>query len=58
MKSIYKALIGATTLAMTLSAAAQQTWYPSKFGPGDEIGAANYLTPSLALEAARLVKTG
>ena len=58
MKTIHKALIGAATLALALSAAAQQTWYPSKFGPADEIGAANYLTPALALAAARLVKTG
>lgn len=58
MKTIHKALIGATTLLLALSATAQQTWYPSKFGPADEIGAANYLTPALALEAAKLVKTG
>lgn len=58
MKTIHKALIGATTLVLALSATAQQTWYPSKFGPTDEIGAANYLTPALAVEAAKLVKTG
>ena len=33
-------------------------WYPSKWGASDEIGAANYMTPALALAAARLVKTG
>jgi len=58
MKTFHKALIGATTLVLALSATAQQTWYPSKFGPTDEIGAANYLTPALALAAAKLVKTG
>jgi len=58
MKTLHKALIGATTLVLALSATAQQTWYPSKFGPTDEIGAANYLTPALALAAAKLVKTG
>jgi kynurenine formamidase len=58
MKHFRKALIGAVTVAWSLSAAAQQTWYPSKFGAADEIGAANYLTPALALAAAKLVKTG
>ncbi|WP_347337741.1 cyclase family protein [Variibacter gotjawalensis] len=33
-------------------------WLKSKWGPNDEIGAANYLTPELALKAAQLVKTG
>jgi kynurenine formamidase len=33
-------------------------WCKSKYGPADEIGAANLLTPQLALEAAKLVKTG
>lgn len=50
----------ATGALLTLSAAAQaQTpWYPSKWGPNDELGAANYLTPAVVLEAAKLVKTG
>jgi len=58
MKRIHKALIGAATLVLSLSATAQQSWFPSKFGPADELGAANYLTPAIALEAAKLVKTG
>lgn len=58
MKQVRKALIGAATLALSLAASAQQNWYPSKFGPNDELGAANYLTPALAADAARLVKTG
>ncbi len=58
MKSIHKSLIGAAVLALSLSATAQQNWFPSKFGPADEIGAANYLTPALAAAAAKLVKTG
>jgi kynurenine formamidase len=33
-------------------------WCKSKWGPTDEIGAANLLTPALAAEAAKLVKTG
>lgn len=31
---------------------------PSKWGPNDEIGAANYITPARVVEAAKLVKTG
>jgi kynurenine formamidase len=37
---------------------AQADWCKSKWGPNDEIGAANLLTPELAREAAKLVKTG
>ena len=35
-----------------------QDWTTSKWGPNDEIGAANYMTPDLVLKAATLVKTG
>ena len=50
--------VGAITLAMSFGAMAQATWYPSKWGPNDEIGAANYMTPALALQASKLVTTG
>jgi kynurenine formamidase len=44
---------------LVLPAVAQQPdWCKSKYGPADEIGAGNLLTPQLALEAAKLVKTG
>jgi kynurenine formamidase len=33
-------------------------WTRSKYGPDDEIGAANLLTPEVALAAVQLVKTG
>jgi len=33
-------------------------WAPSKYGPDDEIGAANLLTPEVTLAAVQLVKTG
>jgi kynurenine formamidase len=55
------ASIGAALLLAAAAAAQAQTqtpWYPSKWGPNDQLGAANYLTPSVALEAAKLVKTG
>ncbi len=35
-----------------------EDWYPSKYGEGDEIGAANLLTPERVVAAAGLVKTG
>ncbi|MBJ7404398.1 MAG: cyclase family protein [Bradyrhizobium sp.] len=35
-----------------------QDWTKSKWGPNDEIGAANYMTPELVMKAASLVKTG
>lgn len=41
-----------------IAGAQAQDWTKSKWGPDDEIGAANYLTPELALKAAQLVKTG
>jgi kynurenine formamidase len=35
-----------------------QDWTKSKWGPNDEIGAANYIKPELVVKAAQLVKTG
>lgn len=45
-------------LAAAAPAAAQDTWYPSKWGADDEIGAANYLSPERVLAASKLVTTG
>ena len=33
-------------------------WWPSPWGPQDERGANNRMTPAKVLEAARLIKTG
>ena len=57
------AIAFALACAVAQSAAAQQSpaqpeWCKSKWGPADEIGAANLLTPELALRAAKLVTTG
>jgi kynurenine formamidase len=41
-----------------IGAAGAQDWTKSKWGPGDEVGAANYMTPELVAKAAQLVKTG
>lgn len=35
-----------------------QDWVPSRFGPDDRIGAANYLSPEIVLQAAELIDTG
>jgi kynurenine formamidase len=49
----------AAAVAFCTGAAAQTAaWYPGKWGPTDEIGAANYMTPALTLQAARLIRTG
>ena len=53
-----RTLMAALALSAAGAATAQSSWYPSKWGPNDEIGAANYLTPALAAAAAKLVKTG
>jgi kynurenine formamidase len=50
------ALLGAVGTANAQEKA--QDWTKSKWGPEDEIGAANYMTPELVLKAASLVKTG
>jgi kynurenine formamidase len=45
-------------LLSAVGTANAQDWTKSKWGPEDEIGAANYMTPELVLKAASLVKTG
>src|SRR5258707_6910061 len=42
----------------TIGPANAQDWTKSKWGPDDEIGAANYMPPELVVKAASLVKTG
>ena len=44
--------------AATTMAAPAQDWTKSKWGPDDEIGAANYMKPELVMKAAQLIKTG
>jgi kynurenine formamidase len=45
-------------LLLALAASAEEDLRSKKWGPGDEIGAANYVTPERVVEAARLVRTG
>ncbi len=62
MQSIHQIRRAIALLAVGIfcagSALAQNDWCKSKWGPNDEIGAANLLTPQLAADAAKLVKTG
>lgn len=50
-------LIGSTGLTSAI-AEEEDAWYPSRYGAGDEIGAANLLSPEIVVEAAKLVRTG
>lgn len=49
------ALLAFTPLA---APALGQDWTKSKWGPNDEIGAANYMKPELVVKAAQLIKAG
>src|SRR6201995_3136078 len=57
MRVAYVLCCSVAMLSMIGTANAQD-WTKSKWGPNDEIGAANYMTPELVLKAAGLVKTG
>jgi Putative cyclase len=54
----------ATVATATTDQAQQQEtplgarWWPSRWGPEDEAGASNWITPEKILEAARLIRTG
>lgn len=53
----------AQQLVQAQPAAAQDTpigpkWWPSRWGPQDEAGASNWITPAKVLEAARLIRNG
>jgi hypothetical protein len=51
------------TALVTLAAGKEKTagddkWWPSEWGPDDQRGAANRMTPQKVLEATRLIHTG
>ncbi len=48
----------ALALASSAAIAQQGDWYPSRWGPDDQRGAANRLTPAKVLEAKSLIKQG
>lgn len=53
-------LVGGTLIFFALATPlhAQQNCYPSKFGPKDEIGNLNYVTPAKTLAASKLITKG
>ena len=55
MKSI-AALIA--TLLLSIAAFAAESWYPSRYGADDTLGALNNLSAAKVLEAVRLIKEG
>jgi len=59
-KHFFQHLLAGVTLStlFTGAALAHTDWCSSKWGAKDEIGAANLMTPQLAADAAKLVKTG
>jgi kynurenine formamidase len=48
----------AASFALAGNNPVDEKWWPSEFGPDDQIGAANYITPQKRLEAVKLVKQG
>lgn len=58
MKRIIGGVVATLGIALAASALADEKWFPSKWGPDDEIGAANYLSPDKVLAASKLVRTG
>ena len=52
------ALLAILALAPLATPVSAQDWTKSKWGPNDEVGAANYIKPELVVKAAQLVKTG
>lgn len=61
MRIPLKTLASLTGLVLTLPAVAQSEkvdWSPSAYGEGDQIGAANLLSPAITLQAMKLVRSG
>jgi kynurenine formamidase len=51
-------LLAVIAAAFSITAEAQQTCFPSKWGPSDQIGNLNHVTPEKTLAAAKLVTRG
>lgn len=56
--SVCAVLSAALLSATTAGAQSDDRWWPSEWGPDDERGAANRLSPATVLEAARLITEG
>ena len=58
MKTTIRAVLTASAMLTLAATASAQDWTKSKWGPKDEIGAMNLITPQSVLKAAKLIKTG
>ena len=56
--TLFSRLLGCVVLFAAMSLNAEDTWYPSKYGADDTLGAINNLSAEKVLQAAQLVKTG
>src|SRR6478609_10606800 len=56
--AMLKALMFGCSIALLGTVASAQDWTKSKWGPNDEIGAANNMSPDIVMKAAGLIKTG
>jgi kynurenine formamidase len=52
------ALVTAAGVAFADNNPVDEKWWPSEFGPDDQAGATNYITPEKRIAAAKLVKQG
>ncbi len=52
------ALVTAGGMAFAGNNPVDEKWWPSEFGPDDQAGATNYITPQKRIAAAKLVKQG
>ena len=55
---MFQKFVGFLVFVSAVSALAEESCQPSKWGPDDEIGNVNLITPQTVLEASKLVKTG
>ena len=58
MRTAFIATLLALAALFSVTALAEEGWYPSQHGAGDTLGAINHLSPQKVLQAAKLVKTG
>ena len=56
--TLFSRLLGCAALVAAISLHAEDSWYPSRYGADDTLGAINNLSAEKVLQAARLVKTG
>ena len=58
MRTTTRALLAASVALTFAATASAQDWTKSRWGPKDEIGNMNLITPKSVMQAAKLIKTG